>query len=839
VLAGGVALIRQYFDEAWYPGGVKGGGQRHEASGALLRAMVMNSGRRLTGGLDVSGDGGNQWMELDPYLPNNQQGYGAMTMETVLHFAEQAGRSPPALFVRDDEGPFRTACLNTGEATPFGFRVSSGKRFKVTIAWTDPPASLVADVVLINDLDLTVLGPGDREWVGNNITSRDKNGDAFLTRDRTNNKEQVELAYPTPGEYTVIVRGHHVPEGPQCYALVVTGDFEVLDSAQVQCSQACSVHGRCVNGECICNGLWSGVDCLRPIPVLVAGAPSITATVYPDMWQYYAINLGPTVGGNFVVKMQKKSPDGDPDLFIKKDLPPTLIDFSNNCQCAEGESPPCECREISCDSCEDLAVYPVRELKSYGNVRGLFIVGVTGFCCEPVEYTLNVRITLPACQSFLDCNGQCGGTAVLDVCGVCEGQGDTCLGCDGEPNSGKVLDECEVCGGDDSTCLGCDGVKNSGKVLDVCGDCDGDGKQCLGCDGVPHSGKVSDVCDVCGGDGTSCLGCDGVPNSGKVFDACQQCGGDGKACRGCDGVSASGKIHDACGVCDGDGTSCAGCDGVPNSGALVDGCGVCGGFNSSCMGCDGVLYGLKDDSCGICGGDNSTCLVCEFGVEGVDSCGVCGGDNSSCAWLAEWSAPVRVKAAIKFSGISVEALTVDTAKLAVAKTIAGYLDCSEDRVRFGSIVEKSSEARRRYLLSASARRGLTVGRLSSLMEAGRARGDETEIIYVVVSFHVDVPGASAARRGADRLVVALRNGEAAEHLSQELKVDVRGREGGRGESLEVDMRVGEGGMRECGVEGCFCHVTHTPLSLSCVSVSVSVSVLSVYTYVYIYTYIHT
>jgi hypothetical protein len=784
VVAGGVALIRQYFEEAWYPGGEKGKGEKHEASGALLRAMVMNSGRRLTGALDVSGNSGNQWLELEPYLPNNEQGYGAMTMETVLHFKEQAGKSPPALFVRDDQGPFETLCLNTGDATPFGFRVSSGKRFKVTIAWTDPPASLVADVVLVNDIDLTVLGPGDREWVGNNITSRDKGGDEYLTRDRTNNKEQVELTYPTPGEYTVIVRGHHVPEGPQCYALVVTGDFEPLQNAQVRCSQACLVHGTCVNGECICTGLWSGVDCLRPIPLLVAGTQSITATVYPDMWNYYAIDLGPVDGGSFTVKMQKKSAKGDPDLFVRQGLPPTLLDFSTDCQCPEGEDapPPCTCREASCDSCDDdVTVYPVRELKSYGNVKGRFIVGVTGFCCDPIEYSLNVRITLPGCQSFLDCQGQCGGSAVLDVCGVCKGQGDACLGCDRVANSGKVMDECGVCGGDDSSCLGCDGKKNSGKVLDVCGDCGGDGTKCLGCDGVPLSGKVLDVCDVCGGDGTSCLGCDGVPKSGKVNDACRVCGGDGKSCAGCDGVSGSGKLLDACGVCDGDHTSCAGCDGKPNSGALIDGCGVCGGFNTTCMGCDGVLYGLKDDVCGICGGDSSTCLVCQAWEVGVDSCGVCGGDNTSCAWLLEWSAPVRVKAAIQFSGISAEAFTVDTASLSLAKTIAGYFECSEDRVRLGSIIEKSSDARRRHLLSmgeyysaenlhAGARRAFTDRRRSSSVVAGLAERDGSERVYFVVSFHADVRRASAARRGASRLVEAVGNGEAAKVLSQELKV---------------------------------------------------------------------
>jgi len=70
-----------------------------------------------------------------------------------------------------------------------------------------------------------------------------------------------------------------------------------------------------------------------------------------------------------------------------------------------------------------------------------------------------------------------------------------------------------------------------GIKADVCGVCAGDGKSCLGCDNKPNSGKVKDVCGVCGGDGKSCLGCDGKPKSGKVFDACHVCGGDGRSCK--------------------------------------------------------------------------------------------------------------------------------------------------------------------------------------------------------------------------------------------------------------------------------------------------------------------
>jgi extracellular elastinolytic metalloproteinase len=50
--------------------------------------------------------------------------------------------------------------------------------------------------------------------------------------------------------------------------------------------------------------------------------------------------------------------------------------------------------------------------------------------------------------------------------------------------------------------VGCDGQPNSGLLDDACGVCGGDGASCLGCDGLPNSGLLDDACGVCGGDGS-------------------------------------------------------------------------------------------------------------------------------------------------------------------------------------------------------------------------------------------------------------------------------------------------------------------------------------------------
>lgn len=91
----------------------------------------------------------------------------------------------------------------------------AGRPLRVTLSWYDYPGNPAADGRLVNNLDLEVIAPDGAHYYGNNASAG--------SRDRVNSNESVEIGDARPGVYQVIVRAHNVPNGPQPYAVVMTG----------------------------------------------------------------------------------------------------------------------------------------------------------------------------------------------------------------------------------------------------------------------------------------------------------------------------------------------------------------------------------------------------------------------------------------------------------------------------------------------------------------------------------------------------------------------------------------------------------------------------------------
>ncbi|MEM7586183.1 MAG: S8 family serine peptidase [Acidobacteriota bacterium] len=225
--AGNLALIRQYFIDGWYPSGAANAADSFVPSGALLKATLVNSGRNMTN---------------TSAIPGGCQGWGRVLLDDTLHFAGE-GRG---LFLEDDATGFGAGSSN--ETRTFDLTVSSSSEpLKVTLAWTDFPSTPAASPHINNDLDLEVSGPSGT-FRGNVFSGGTSTSGG--SADRLNSLEQVLIASPTPGTYTVTVRSFTVPNGPQPFALVATADFSAPCDPACDDGLFCNGVETCVAGSC-------------------------------------------------------------------------------------------------------------------------------------------------------------------------------------------------------------------------------------------------------------------------------------------------------------------------------------------------------------------------------------------------------------------------------------------------------------------------------------------------------------------------------------------------------------------------------------------------------------
>jgi len=129
-----------------------------------------------------------------------------------------------------------------------------------------------------------------------------------------------------------------------------------------------------------------------------------------------------------------------------------------------------------------------------------------------------------------DCNGEMGGSAIIDNCGVCGGDDSTCSDCAGALGGNAYLNQCEtcICNGSDSLdgfeCIeseecvqDCNNEWGGFAETDDCGVCDADvtnnNTTCTqDCVGVWDGTSEFDNCGVCGGNDCFEQDCDTYPS---------------------------------------------------------------------------------------------------------------------------------------------------------------------------------------------------------------------------------------------------------------------------------------------------------------------------------------
>lgn len=178
-VSGGLALMRQYFTDGFYPSGSRNAAHSLEPSGSLLKSTLLNG------------------TLLRSRTPSNDQGWGRIFLDNNLYFAGD-DRTLRVWDMPNADG------LKTGDELIFDVQVAAGEPFRATLTWFDPPPLTSAGQALINDLNLEVRFNG-QVYKGNNMSSSiSQTGGAA---DDLNNVEQFHLATPASGTYQVVVKG--------------------------------------------------------------------------------------------------------------------------------------------------------------------------------------------------------------------------------------------------------------------------------------------------------------------------------------------------------------------------------------------------------------------------------------------------------------------------------------------------------------------------------------------------------------------------------------------------------------------------------------------------------
>jgi hypothetical protein len=138
------------------------------------------------------------------------------------------------------DGHYQLGELSQGQEQVFTLTVPANTpQLKITLTWTDPAAAANAAQALVNDLDLTLIGPaGAATWLPWTLSAYPHADSLALPArrraDHLNNAEQITLRQPAAGVYQFRVHGYQVLGGPQAFSVayeIASPDFEWLTPA--------------------------------------------------------------------------------------------------------------------------------------------------------------------------------------------------------------------------------------------------------------------------------------------------------------------------------------------------------------------------------------------------------------------------------------------------------------------------------------------------------------------------------------------------------------------------------------------------------------------------------
>lgn len=183
-----------------------------------------------------------------------QQTHGGQSMRSstlralVIHTADEAGTTPgpdyrfgwglmnaraaAELITQDDviQNAIDELVLQNGTAYTRQIQASGTEPLKVTIAWIDPPGTVLPPQLnprtpmLVNNLDLKIIGPDLTEYYPYSLDPENPQAAATTTgKNNVDNVEMVYIANPVAGNYTIVVDHQGTLQQPQNFSLIVSG----------------------------------------------------------------------------------------------------------------------------------------------------------------------------------------------------------------------------------------------------------------------------------------------------------------------------------------------------------------------------------------------------------------------------------------------------------------------------------------------------------------------------------------------------------------------------------------------------------------------------------------
>jgi hypothetical protein len=216
---------------------------------SLIKAMLINAAR------DLQPAGCDYTFEVDQ--TEVHEGWGFVQAVDTLY----GPSGTPSNRRIEFENEVTANAVAASEQYQRQVTANAGTRLKVTLAWTDYPATAGSgSPLVVNDLDLEVSGP-DGTFLGNNFSGHWSVTGG--TADRYNVVENVYIQSPTGGTYTITIKGYQVSQDQEPDKSGINQDFSLVWSGNLGCTtnEQCNDGNECTEDLCV-----GGVCQNNPVP---------------------------------------------------------------------------------------------------------------------------------------------------------------------------------------------------------------------------------------------------------------------------------------------------------------------------------------------------------------------------------------------------------------------------------------------------------------------------------------------------------------------------------------------------------------------------------------------